>query len=1009
MNEESPLQRIFTKRGANSLSELLPLWKYFPLDDENFLDELATYIRNHAGQDRLTRCRAEIVVYYAGWWRSLSTTTGGEKDRLIAEAIGITDERQRAELRRISRNAVDVFNLPVVRGRNYRLLQASLFTQGGFPLWMLRNREDAVGVYAQLMNFLSALYEQWEDYCDFDEEDYKELAKATGLAMRYHSDALLLSCHSLIEELRLGNEDNTLPEREDLNRIREMRRAGVARVNTMSFRLDWSLRIDSEQNYSIHYRPYCPQHVTIINAPAEFRVRLNDSLYIGRYYRENEQSYRRVEDTGLGHIEWRGEQYFRLSSEVTAGLRGAVPPNLEEPLFFGLIDSVYQWGKASDDRTLVLYDPSLWCLTDPELVPQKVNGLEFYSNGLQSIIIEGVGHQLCFSGIGDRDGDTMTLTTGHDERYELSWDAIDIDWLRDASHTLLPRNPRLSLYNAEQERVNCNAFEYQLGNTWRPYNANTHLNWGWVKFRARVGDRYIVSRPAFFIGDLAFTTFEERATSVELAITGANRNRVCLLEERNPLLAITHIEGDACRYRLALRNEPGNGYPTSFNFVLSVDGGRDVRLSIAPRFTGVVLVKSTDAGNGLRLGAGCNVFLSGLHLYQVYWFGENEPTVRLSQMLQIPSESVRRANSLDCFRGEIDEFRTLYGIRPFEDIPVELSLGDRMQVNLVEYNLTIHQGDDDRRLRVYHNGEPIRFEGKLYAVPLDGDLYADELVPIELGSQDQGYSFGFAECPQCFRYVVFSSYCSQGKVKPQEFFWGCNGDEMETREELQREFVQALLQGSADESRENWAKVLRLLGIAYDRYLPLATFYQIEAVCSTESLYAMFLFQLVRNGSERLLPQLSKQFRDEFAIAPIFVRQDTIETIVEALPEQDLGYVQRWMNILRNREPRRNGGRISLEQMEACLVDVFPRGVSIAEGTLRLNADYYEGVLHNAPQMREVLKAPFVLYEHHVGVDGGDLWGVDSEPIRRIINYCREYYPNYFEAVYQLLFPTNHN
>lgn len=1001
---ESPLKRIFEENERKLLKELAPLWKFFPLDDPQFLKELAEYIRKHAEQDNLEACGKEIVVYYAGWWRCLSKSAGGEKDLLISERIGINDPEQIKKLKRVSRESVRKFNLPTERAEHYTLWQASLFAQGGIPQWMIVNGEDSSVVRDKLIQFLNALYVDWEDYKVFHKGDYKALAQREGLAHRYQSEALFLSCHSIIEDLQVkdlqARNEILFFKDEEWARIKAKRES---KIKTQPFRMDWTLRIDSNQNYSIRYRPYCPQHILLTDyGKSEFRVYLNDSQYIGGYYREDNDVYRRLDNTESWSFEWHGESYFRLSNDLK--LLGAMPPNLDEPLFFGRKDSDYLWGQASDEGTYFLYNPSLWQLITPELDSHEVNGLQFYES-LMSFAVDGCDTEVKFEGVGEKSGESICFVTGKAEQYELSLDNIYIDWIKSTSHTLLPKNPTVGVYGADNEYIISDSIEYNNSVAgWQPYNKDTtELEWGWVKFRAKIKDRYIVSRPAFFIGNLEFKPFGRTSTEVSLSVESSEAESIIFTQEQNPLLSISPAENDNS-WKVRLK-ELNNSYPSAFNFELrDVEGRKTVKLSIAPQFKGNVVVKNDNQGT-YRLSTNSYIALSGLHLYQAYCFGVESGRLVLSRggcRLSIPRERVGNVNSLANYRREIEEFRTLYGISDFDDIPLTLSFGDRIQVNLVDFNLTILQ--EDNKLRVYsiEGGGPILFEGKMYIVPSDGDLCPEELVPI-----DQGYSFGVSEEPRSSRYVVFSSWCSQGKVKPQEIFWGCDETNILSREELLKGFAQSLLQGNQDD----WSKVLRLLRIVYQYYLPLATFYQIEAACSNEHLFGMLLFQVVKNGEQLLLSKLLDQVRDELTIAPEFVRNESIERITVKLPEEDLHYIQSWLSCLSSNRgcivsAPEFKGKISVDKMDEYRADIPERDAYPAEVSLpELSGDYYKGKLHNSPFMNAILKAPFVLYEHHLGKI--DLWEDEHQSVRRVIHYCQKYYPNYFYSVCKHIFNNN--
>lgn len=909
--DHSTYASILKARGMDGIEKNTPFWK-LKLSEEEY-EDLKQTLRNHTYD--LYKYGTEAALCYAEWWRRDYKGNLPSKEE-VAMGIGL-DRRYGDDLFVAAKE-----NL---RKRGYTFLHTlkgtqyfrTLLNQGGLPVNYITKGNNFGAFSLFLKGLVREMTDINYDWNELDTSIIEQFNCASYLAKSFRNeniyDVSLQIAHAIItgdkEYLPYDDTDASLKEltksleAEHTNAMKQRK----ARPLSLHWRLSTT---DNGQGY-LFVNMDVVKNISSDSIP-ELNISTCYSFdvfvagtFVGKYVRKE---YVRDDDGNVLYaiytritvgmnkdILWKGEPVVEVKvrcdndDRLFLTVAGCYPPNFDYPQVFQKMDEhLYRISSTSDSESnLAVFSPE-W--EGEETQPIKISDRELcYKEFTQELEL-----------INSQTGESVTLTNDFTP-YIAEFAGNYISWVEKSNFKLLSAVPTIRVYDEEKNRIHNFKVKYKVRNDgsgkWYTLRSSCIIPCGIVDIRVEYPDGNTTTETFYSIGDLQFSSADEKVFSTDIICSSNSALRPEMEEQEN--LEIEKVAPN--KWRVA-RSKDSNVCPSVCNFRLYSVGNPVLRLSVAIPFDGVTI---TDV-QGNIVPNGKIVSMANLANFCIVSHGvSNWKNARVSyrsdkiedetKLKHLKSSVIDGLVSLADYNDLITRMFNMYGANSFDrSSSVVLNVpGTEIFVRKFVLESTIEDG----KIRIVDNTEETTedfiYNGDVLAFPVGEELPTEEFFVVKLEKDEDAENvYVFPEDFPHKEVVIFSSPEAKRRIIPK--YYNLEEGDFDKQERAARSsnitnnWFEALSQEDVMMGK-HWKDVCKAFDICSRYNLPFQTYNGIKSIARDPKLLAKFVIAMWLNEYKEVLAQDIDRFEQELVIAIHWIPAETwmacIEEMLATVPQ----------------------------------------------------------------------------------------------------------------------------
>lgn len=911
--QHDALTSILDARNRKSITPDMPLWK-LKLTEEEYVSLKNTLLQNSY---RLESFGMEAALCYAEWWRR--DYNGGIPSREdVAVGIGLPQycwERLYKAARNGLRNHGFTF-MHSLKGNEYF---RTLLNQGGLPVNYIKNGTNLGGFSRFLIGLVEELSLINIDWDDNNLDLIKNFNCIAYLGKAFKNDNIydvaLQIAHAIISE-----EDRWLPYDDADSSLSELtkslkRNIIELRANTElshSLSLSWKLRIITEGTASLFVNLNVVKDILAKSIEGldyqscySFDVFVAGTL-VGKYVRKSlikddmgevvDAIYSRVTVGVANDIKWNGEPVVEVKIRCDNDVRlfpticGSYAPNFEYPLVFQMLDeNVYSLkSTANAEHNISVFSSDWECSGSHTLI---INNTTYSAIEFADVVTL---HNIM--------SDESVTITNEFTPYSAEFRGTYIQWVEKTNFKLLTRVPVISVFDNNGVRVNNVKPKYRLHNQkgdWRNLSNSCLLPFGLIDIKVDFPDSRCAVETFFFIGDMSFTSRNEKILSTELSLESRNKFKAKIEESEN--LSVEKLDDKIWRIS---RDASASRYSSTCNLRIIANDNPPLRISVVVPFEGITVMDL----EGKMVSSGKIISYDNLNFFNIISHGrsgEIDVTYKSDRLKDndnikhLKSPIIKGIVPLSDYRELIARMFQLYGTNTFDrSSSVELKIYDK-RIYIRKFVLDSELFTDKIRITDYTCDDTSDFiyDGDVYALPVSEDIKPSDLVQVKLKPYNQQLSlFNIPYELIDSEIIIFSGPESLRRIVPKYYNLGQGESSLEERKEKAATNTMLWSEKLSNDNLfggEYWVKVVSALRIMSEFNLPFTTFNAFKAIGRNPKLVTNLILACWLHGASDVLIQEIDRIEDELNIAihwiPRSVWSECIEHFMCSLPQMLIG------------------------------------------------------------------------------------------------------------------------
>lgn len=1054
MKNHQTYKNILDSRGITS--PICPIWK-MNISAEEF-ENLRICLLEAYNERTLEYYGREAALYYAEWWRR-KYCGGAPSKEDVAVSIGLPKDSAQ-DLYLFARKALSAWKIQFIHDRKYHYFR-TLLLQGGLPMNHIKSNRNDFNSYKLFLNSLVRELSQFNADWN-DTEVVSKLNCISYLPKSFNTysihDLSLRIAHAIIE-----NREDLLPYDSNSGELRELTKSlkeeheRVQRTRSRQpFAFRWELSV-KDGNALLRYslesiRTVYSSTLSGLNPNECYQFDLFVSQkYVATYKRthideDRVGEYRRMNFDNKS-FEWKDAPFVDVKLVCDNGdnlfitVAGCYPPDFSYPQVAQKNGNMYTLRKQNACAENYVIYTAEWGSDDV--------GCERISLHDRELNVSSFSTELTLHN--HSTGEALRFTNRY-LPYTIEYKGVYIDWIEESNFKLLDKVPLVTVYDENNQLVQNLASFYRLKteSMWKKIQRYTVLPAGLIEIKVELPDGRKDIETFYSIQNLHFSASKEREWDACIQCKcawGTVQN--CKQD------GLSFEIVDENEWRITRDREEEN-YPTTCSFVIFKENMPSLRLTIPSPFKGLSLVGE----QGELLKSGEILSLSNLGNYKVVEHGIQHPKISFSYLDKANMiESIRLTvpvtsgiTPLCNYEEIIERLFNLYGYNSFDResaVVVDLN-GKSFKIRKFVLD-TIKSGCNKIDIPGNLPGEENeRYVGRIFACPVDVDILAEDLNPVELVLQ--GSEYALMQETSYTSFIVFSDVYDRKRIIPKFYKL--------TKEESQSEIVDAVedtgLAEQLKESREgkekddfsiqerksnqasnieywmkilmqenictgsHWKQVIASLEIANQYRLPFRTFNSVSAAVASPYLCCKLLLSLFVDNKRDLLISEIQRLEREFAIAIHWIRPtewtkvlDDLniypEAVSDVLFENFPQFVQELLCLTLDPQSAETffrfiGGSLpnvdkdflsctEINEFRSRAVGKTDNNQDLPVYKINLVSEYYKPLKSFRPYQYTMINAPLRVYEYLQGKDDS-LWTRDFDclHVRRIINFYRRYF-----------------
>lgn len=909
--QHDALTSILDARNRKSITPDMPLWK-LKLTEEEYVSLKNTLLQNSY---RLESFGMEAALCYAEWWRR--DYNGGIPSREdVAVGIGLPQycwERLYKAARNGLRNHGFTF-MHSLKGNEYF---RTLLNQGGLPVNYIKNGTNLGGFSRFLIGLVEELSLINIDWDDNNLDLIKNFNCIAYLGKAFKNDNIydvaLQIAHAIISE-----EDRWLPYDDADSSLSELTKSlkrniiELSEYRTKPLSLSWKLRIITEGTASLFVNLNVVKDILAKSIEGldyqscySFDVFVAGTL-VGKYVRKSlikddmgevvDAIYSRVTVGVANDIKWNGEPVVEVKIRCDNDVRlfpticGSYAPNFEYPLVFQMLDeNVYSLkSTANAEHNISVFSSDWECSGSHTLI---INNTTYSAIEFADVVTL---HNIM--------SDESVTITNEFTPYSAEFRGTYIQWVEKTNFKLLTRVPVISVFDNNGVRVNNVKPKYRLHNQkgdWRNLSNSCLLPFGLIDIKVDFPDSRCAVETFFFIGDMSFTSRNEKILSTELSLESRNKFKAKIEESEN--LSVEKLDDKIWRIS---RDASASRYSSTCNLRIIANDNPPLRISVVVPFEGITVMDL----EGKMVSSGKIISYDNLNFFNIISHGrsgEIDVTYKSDRLKDndnikhLKSPIIKGIVPLSDYRELIARMFQLYGTNTFDrSSSVELKIYDK-RIYIRKFVLDSELFTDKIRITDYTCDDTSDFiyDGDVYALPVSEDIKPSDLVQVKLKPYNQQLSlFNIPYELIDSEIIIFSGPESLRRIVPKYYNLGQGESSLEERKEKAATNTMLWSEKLSNDNLfggEYWVKVVSALRIMSEFNLPFTTFNAFKAIGRNPKLVTNLILACWLHGASDVLIQEIDRIEDELNIAihwiPRSVWSECIEHFMCSLPQMLIG------------------------------------------------------------------------------------------------------------------------
>lgn len=858
----------------------------------------------------------EAALCYAEWWRR--DYNGGIPSREdVAVGIGLPQycwERLYKAARNGLRNHGFTF-MHSLKGNEYF---RTLLNQGGLPVNYIKNGTNLGGFSRFLIGLVEELSLINIDWDDNNLDLIKNFNCIAYLGKAFKNDNIydvaLQIAHAIISE-----EDRWLPYDDadsSLSELTKSLKRNIIEVKseyrTKPLSLSWKLRIITEGTASLFVNLNVVKDILAKSIEGldyqscySFDVFVAGTL-VGKYVRKSlikddmgevvDAIYSRVTVGVANDIKWNGEPVVEVKIRCDNDVRlfpticGSYAPNFEYPLVFQMLDeNVYSLkSTANAEHNISVFSSDWECSGSHTLI---INNTTYSAIEFADVVTL---HNIM--------SDESVTITNEFTPYSAEFRGTYIQWVEKTNFKLLTRVPVISVFDNNGVRVNNVKPKYRLHNQkgdWRNLSNSCLLPFGLIDIKVDFPDSRCAVETFFFIGDMSFTSRNEKILSTELSLESRNKFKAKIEESEN--LSVEKLDDKIWRIS---RDASASRYSSTCNLRIIANDNPPLRISVVVPFEGITVMDL----EGKMVSSGKIISYDNLNFFNIISHGrsgEIDVTYKSDRLKDndnikhLKSPIIKGIVPLSDYRELIARMFQLYGTNTFDrSSSVELKIYDK-RIYIRKFVLDSELFTDKIRITDYTCDDTSDFiyDGDVYALPVSEDIKPSDLVQVKLKPYNQQLSlFNIPYELIDSEIIIFSGPESLRRIVPKYYNLGQGESSLEERKEKAATNTMLWSEKLSNDNLfggEYWVKVVSALRIMSEFNLPFTTFNAFKAIGRNPKLVTNLILACWLHGASDVLIQEIDRIEDELNIAihwiPRSVWSECIEHFMCSLPQMLIG------------------------------------------------------------------------------------------------------------------------
>lgn len=910
--QHDALTSILDARNRKSITPDMPLWK-LKLTEEEYVSLKNTLLQNSY---RLESFEMEAALCYAEWWRR--DYNGGIPSREdVAVGIGLPQycwERLYKAARNGLRNHGFTF-MHSLKGNEYF---RTLLNQGGLPVNYIKNGTNLGGFSRFLIGLVEELSLINIDWDDNNLDLIKNFNCIAYLGKAFKNDNIydvaFQIAHAIISEedrwLPYDDADSSLSEltkslKREYHRVK-------SEYRTKPLSLSWKLRIITEGTASLFVNLNVVKDILAKSIEGldyqscySFDVFVAGTL-VGKYVRKSlikddmgevvDAIYSRVTVGVANDIKWNGEPVVEVKIRCDNDVRlfpticGSYAPNFEYPLVFQMLDeNVYSLkSTANAEHNISVFSSDWECSGSHTLI---INNTTYSAIEFADVVTL---HNIM--------SDESVTITNEFTPYSAEFRGTYIQWVEKTNFKLLTRVPVISVFDNNGVRVNNVKPKYRLHNQkgdWRNLSNSCLLPFGLIDIKVDFPDSRCAVETFFFIGDMSFTSRNEKILSTELSLESHNKFKAKIEESEN--LSVEKLDDKIWRIS---RDSSASRYSSTCNLRIIANDNPPLRISVVVPFEGITVMDL----EGKMVSSGKIISYDNLNFFNIISHGrsgEIDVTYKSDRLKDndnikhLKSPIIKGIVPLSDYRELIARMFQLYGTNTFDrSSSVELKIYDK-RIYIRKFVLDSELFTDKIRITDYTCDDTSDFiyDGDVYALPVSEDIKPSDLVQVKLKPYNQQLSlFNIPYELIDSEIIIFSGPESLRRIVPKYYNLGQGESSLEERKEKAATNTMLWSEKLSNDNLfggEYWVKVVSALRIMSEFNLPFTTFNAFKAIGRNPKLVTNLILACWLHGASDVLIQEIDRIEDELNIAihwiPRSVWSECIEHFMCSLPQMLIG------------------------------------------------------------------------------------------------------------------------
>ena len=498
--------------------------------------------------------------------------------------------------------------------------------------------------------------------------------------------------------------------------------------------------------------------------------------------------------------------------------------------------------------------------------------------------------------------DESVTITNEFTPYSAEFRGTYIQWVEKTNFKLLTRVPVISVFDNNGVRVNNVKPKYRLHNQkgdWRNLSNSCLLPFGLIDIKVDFPDSRCAVETFFFIGDMSFTSRNEKILSTELSLESHNKFKAKIEESEN--LSVEKLDDKIWRIS---RDASASRYSSTCNLRIIANDNPPLRISVVVPFEGITVMDL----EGKMVSSGKIISYDNLNFFNIISHGrsgEIDVTYKSDRLKDndnikhLKSPIIKGIVPLSDYRELIARMFQLYGTNTFDrSSSVELKIYDK-RIYIRKFVLDSELFTDKIRITDYTCDDTSDFiyDGDVYALPVSEDIKPSDLVQVKLKPYNQQLSlFNIPYELIDSEIIIFSGPESLRRIVPKYYNLGQGESSLEERKEKAATNTMLWSEKLSNDNLfggEYWVKVVSALRIMSEFNLPFTTFNAFKAIGRNPKLVTNLILACWLHGASDVLIQEIDRIEDELNIAihwiPRSVWSECIEHFMCSLPQMLIG------------------------------------------------------------------------------------------------------------------------